>query len=382
MHKPTLCVCLFMGVFFSAMGAHGNAQACSDGLGTTGATQLSNETVYFATNRKAQNQSFDSERGPLSFGSASVAFKENVPHKFFDGMESPLEWKLSIQPLMPEDSWSAKISAAVNSGKPFNGMRPTDSVIVYIHGFANDFHDALCRAAEIKHRTRFEGQVVLFSWPASSKITALNAMFAGEKYDHDVDEANASIADLIQVLNELQRIVPPSRTVLVAHSMGNQLLLKAILRSHPTANNPYRAVVFLAPDVSVDDLLHALPTVNLGAKRVALYVNRNDLALMSSAGRHLNSRAGATEVVDVSGKMETVDITQATSEYANVLHHADHLDGTALYDLFWNIVRDMPVKCRTERGLAYRDGLVWRLEVQDQPYDAKALDPICDVRTK
>jgi hypothetical protein len=49
------------------------------------------------------------------------------------------------------------------------------------------------------------------------------------------------------------------------------------------------------------------------------------------------------------------------------------LDGTALYDLFCNLVRDMPAKCRAEWGLAYKDCPIWRLEVEDVLYDFAAL---------
>ncbi len=70
---------------------------------------------------------------------------------------------------------------------------------------------------------------------------------------------------------------------------------------------------------------------------------------MLSQARHFDRRAGEAEEIDPNGKMETIDITVATSELGSMLHHADHLDGVALYDLFWDIVRDMPAKCRTER---------------------------------
>jgi len=68
-----------------------------------------------------------------------------------------------------------------------------------------------------------------------------------------------------------------------------------------------------------------------------------------------------------------VDATKSTSESGGVLHHAGHWDGTALYDLFCNLVRDMPAKCRAEWGLAYKDCPIWRLEVEDVLYDFAAL---------
>jgi esterase/lipase superfamily enzyme len=382
MPRLLLLVFLLSVAYRAAATTQADAQSCSSPVNFQGPTQPASETIYFVSNRDGQGQAFGSELGQPRYGAVTVEFKEDQPHSFFDGMEGVLEWKTSAPRLMAESLWSSQISAQVNAGRPVGGMRPSDSVVVYIHGFANEFHDALCRAAEMKHRTRFEGQLVLYSWPASSGITASNFLFAGEKYDHDLDNALASVAELVDFLNLLRRQIPARRIVLVAHSMGAELLLRALGGVHLDAGDRYRAVVLLAPDVSQNDLLSALPALSRQAGRLAIYVNKNDLALMLSTARHLDRRAGATEVIDPSGKMETIDITLATSERGSTLHHADHLDGTALYDLFWNIVRDMPAKCRTERGLAYRDGPVWRLNVQDVPYDAKSLDSDCDLKLR
>ncbi len=87
-------------------------------------------------------------------------------------------------------------------------------------------------------------------------------MFAGEKYDHDSHNAMASVMDLVNFLKELHRQIPAGRTVLVAHSMGNRLLLKALEDIHLDVGDQYRAVVLLAPDVSQNDLLAALPSVS------------------------------------------------------------------------------------------------------------------------
>jgi esterase/lipase superfamily enzyme len=139
-----------------------------------------------------------------------------------------------------------------------------------------------------------------------------NFLFLGEMYDRDLESSDESVDDLVQFLNDLQRTIPATRTVLVAHSMGNRLLLHALLNAHLSLRDQYRAVVLLSPDVSTDELRMALPTLDREAYRVALYVNANDLALFVSMARHLDRRAGATEVLDPSGKMETIDITSGS----------------------------------------------------------------------
>ena len=349
--------------------------------------QTTQDAIYFVTNRTESGNSFGNELGPIHYGSVAVSFSE-PPHidHFFADMEGALQWKIGDKSVLTASGLITKVSQHVNSGKPLDPMRPTDSVIVYIHGFADDFQDALCRAAEIKHRARFEGSVVLFSWPASASLSWDRIMGAYKEYDHDRANANdvRTISALVEFLNALRQQVPARRTVLVAHSMGNQLLMKAIKQLSTNNSDLYRAVVMLAPDLSTKDLSADLTDLALRTKRAALYVNTDDRALKVSSFKNGGERAGATDLVDPNGWMETVDITLATKKKGDWIHHADHLDGTALYDLFWNIVRDMPAECREERGLGFQaesQKPIWKLNVSDNNYDVRALKPSCRLPT-
>jgi len=362
------------------------AQNCSNSAFADSHEYLENNTdnIYFATNRNLSGTSFGNDIGLPSFGYSQALFTELPRVGFFDGMENALDVKTGRLIPLTEDEMIEDISRLANLGRPFDPMRPTDSVLVYIHGFANDFHHALCRASEIKHRARFEGSLILFSWPASDTIEfnnlqgLWNAIHVNNEYEHDSATANdeRTVSTLVEFLQKLRKRVPASRTVLVAHSMGNQLLLKAVQNMAIQPEDRYRAIVMLAPDVGVSTLQASLPTLSTDAKRSVLYVNKEDKALWVSAQKNKEERAGRVDLLDPNGYMETVDITQATHG-AGGMHHADHLETTALYDLFWNIVRDQPAECREERGISVKKGAMWEIQPSDTTYDVAALRPQC-----
>jgi esterase/lipase superfamily enzyme len=379
-HMKHTALRLSLAAFCLITANNGHAQDCAAPPKANYKEQTTTDTVYFATNRASVGKSFGKEIGTMQYGSTSVTFTEPQTDSFFAGMDyAPLGWHTAPTIVLTQNELTANVSAHANSGRPLDPMRPSDSLIVYIHGFADDFHDALCRAAEIKHRARFEGSLILFSWPASPSLKWSNILSANKEYLHDSTNANdrRTIAALTDFLLALRQSFPASRTVLVAHSMGNQILMKALRQMPDAGGKPYRAVVMLAPDLSTKDLLADLPQLGLQAKRTVLYVDQKDRALEVSGIRNQGDRAGAVDVLDPNGRMETVDITDATAGFG-YLHHADHLEGTALFDLFWNVVRDMPAECRRERGLAYRKSeTLWVLNYADAGYSADSLNPSC-----
>lgn len=57
---------------------------------------------------------------------------------------------------------------------------PTSSALVYVHGFATSFEEALFRLAQIEYDTKFNGIPIAFSWPSMGQVSQ-HAYF----YDQD-----------------------------------------------------------------------------------------------------------------------------------------------------------------------------------------------------
>ena len=92
------------------------------------------------------------------------------------------------------------------------GAKPND-VLVYVHGYLNDFNAALFRAAQLKHDLEFPGLVVVYSWPSQ-----------GTAAGYTLDEANVewSAHNFRKFLDNLTASTGTARVHVLAHSMGNR----------------------------------------------------------------------------------------------------------------------------------------------------------------
>ena len=216
--------------------------------------------LYFATNR---NPSFDRRRRLKDLGNR---FNDQGPQIFRVGWAEvegtdPLDddgWRVVEKDLYKESA--AENREVVGSAMMFEGLRkylkkqPKD-VIIYLHGFANDFDNSAVRAAQLEHLYGRQGEdavVVFFGWPSNGKVFP-----SFSNYMSDRDDAEASgiamarvLEKFVAFLTELREedraeivaaqtegIAPdPSRLKqcdrklhLVAHSMGNWALRHAVL---------------------------------------------------------------------------------------------------------------------------------------------------------
>jgi len=172
------------------------------------------------------------------------------------------------------------------------------SLLVYIHGFATGM-----RSAEIATQ-RLAGAMqdytggqsrcvpVLHTWPSSDNFM---------RYSHDRNQVDMAAMDMAHFLTELSQAKGKQPMDIVAHSMGCEVLLKALMavqaRHQAGAGQVnIRRIVLAAPDVEntkFDELL----LIALGLKPkpvVTIYTSRHDLAMAASrtfANQGLN-RAG------------------------------------------------------------------------------------------
>jgi esterase/lipase superfamily enzyme len=141
-----------------------------------------------------------------------------------------------------------------------------DDVLIFIHGFANDFQNAVRRAARLAKRYYDNPPLVLLmSWPSFGNAVSFPVL--QQAYTDDErsagDSGPALALALTAALKALGRPVnaPPSaaqrKIRLVAHSMGNRALrfmLKALSGTGTTYQVPFDRVMMMAPDEDPDEL--------------------------------------------------------------------------------------------------------------------------------
>jgi len=115
------------------------------------------------------------------------------------------------------------------------------NLLVFIHGFANAFENAISRAGY--NREWFASSnvpggdmtVIAFTWPSSGAVIAVPPHFLGDAYRADQALAGSSGPHLAWFLDEIKslrdeakRRNPQRRVVLLSHSMGNFALAAGV----------------------------------------------------------------------------------------------------------------------------------------------------------
>ncbi|WP_439633036.1 alpha/beta hydrolase [Glycocaulis sp.] len=206
-------------------------------------------------------------------------------------------------------------------------------LLVFIHGFNSDFRGAAERAAQLAVDLEIDGVPALYSWP--SRASLLGYLADGR----EVNDAN--IRDLVDYLYLLMNGANADRIHIVAHSMGNRFLARALDQLADTYPNPpeplFDQVVWASPDVDAEEFMDLLPRIDHLASGMTLYASSRDRALLLS--RRINggnARAGDSSPpypVVVAG-LSTVDTTAAGGRG---LGHSDYA-GPAMDDfraLIW-----------------------------------------------
>ena len=150
---------------------------------------------------------------------------------------------------------------------------PKKQVLVFVHGFNNKFEDAVYRFAQIVHDSGTEAVPVLFTWPSKGSALA---------YGYDRESSTYSRNQLEDVLQGLCADPSVGEVSILAHSMGNWLLLESLRqmairggRIPPKIKN----VLLAAPDVDIDIAREQIADMGPVKPNFVLFLSRSDKAL-------------------------------------------------------------------------------------------------------
>jgi esterase/lipase superfamily enzyme len=237
----------------------------------------------FATTRAVSGNSyrvsFSGERGEnLVFGAARVRVPED--HKI-GKIELPSSIKffgfeIYEQKLNPDEHFIIKEVRLLDDQalRDIISAKASDEALVFIHGYNNSFDDSLYRMAQIVWDLQYRKVAVLFTWP--SRGSTLD-------YIYDQQSALTASSSLSQLLKRLRESYGIKRIHIIAHSMGNLLMMEA-LKGQIVVKDPIRIaeLIMAAPDVDRDYYrLHA-PEVRKICDGMTLYASSNDKTLQIS----------------------------------------------------------------------------------------------------
>lgn len=251
--------------------------------------------VLYVTNRiRGERAGCDDEAfgvnpsDSLSFGVCRLNVPKNHAVGTLETAPNPRSDPHSYYRVLSHDGLSrAAFSSRISAGR--------QDVLVFVHGFNVKFDQAVLRASQIAYDLKFQGDVILFSWPAGAPPGIFSGARLERTYEHNTRNAASSIGQAVVFFRELERT---GRTVhVIVHSMGHQVVVPALVAA---ASNSLSIgeLVLNAPDFPVEDFRTAAPILAGAARRVTVYCSYNDNAIAASEYRNDGRRMGACEQAD------------------------------------------------------------------------------------
>lgn len=301
--------------------------------------------IFFATNRKVKPDKTLEDRftgeyaKDLTYGQAKVTIP--VRHRVGQ-IERPWLGRASEERhvVFGNDETFDSAEFAIRLGRQIQDVKRKE-LLIFLHGYKVTFEEAARRAAQVATDIQFGGIVILFSWPSAGAFAS---------YSADEDCAAKSAAPLTNFLRDLEG-GPWSEVHLVAHSMGNRVMISG-LSSRAALTLPLRNVVLVAADVDIDlfdqQFLHVSELVrHERGDLITSYATNSDRALLISGWFHRSNRLGLFRgEPHVRDGLETIDATAVDSSLLGHSYFGN--ERTVLTDLGLLVRESLPA---SKRGL-------------------------------
>lgn len=165
------------------------------------------------------------------------------------------------------------------------------NVLIYVHGFNQDFQTTVLDAARLSDGIKFRGDTILFSWPSKAGLL---------DYIYDRESAMWSRDAFESMLEELISHPAVGNIHIVAHSMGTTLTIESLRQLHSRRGEPGTAkiasVVLASPDIDLDVFSSSVLRLGNFRQKITVVIASNDraLGLLTRLGGGV-TRVGAAE---------------------------------------------------------------------------------------
>lgn len=296
--------------------------------------------VWFGTNRRptADGKGFTGERHSRTtlgqvlvhvpeahqFGETGSSFWSKL--KRFDFRDDKL--RLRDVTTQDADAFYAGIRSAMQAAR--DGDRAPHALF-FLHGFNVDFDEAAIRAAQLGCDLAVPGATAFFSWPSRGSVVA---------YPADEASIEASERAITDFLVSFTQNSGAEKVHVIAHSMGNRGLLRALQRIAANAETrgkvKFGQIFLAAPDVDRDLFLDLARLYPEHSERTTLYASNGDLPVVLSAELHAAPRAGYFTPYTVAPGVDTIAVPDFNMD---VLGHSYFAQAEALLHDMHDLMR-------------------------------------------
>jgi esterase/lipase superfamily enzyme len=268
--RPVRGIVMFMLLF--TLAACGPRNVAEFGEPYAGATR---ERVYVATELELDNLgSLFGEERPKGLKYLHVDVSVPPTHQ-----PGNIEWP-DGEPDASTDFVMVGTKVYEDADHMVSNMRTKKSLqetLVYVHGYNVTFSEAVYRFAQIRSDFGYFGNGVIYSWPSGGDPRG---------YAYDRDSVLYSRDDFEQVLNELT-VRSNGRVVLLAHSMGSQLVMEtlrqAALKGNRAMLDRINSVTLMSPDIDPDLFRQQAAAIGTLPDPFIIFVSQQDRALNLSS---------------------------------------------------------------------------------------------------
>ena len=225
--------------------------ACADrgaiGFATLNAPNTKVERIFVATTRQRSTSPYDFNR----FRTSQLTYARydiSIPPAHKTGR---IEWPKPGSRPNPAKDFVTTDAAIYDNSSAFGASvrkslrnRPIkDEAVVFVHGYNNNFAESLYRFAQITSDMETQSTPVLYAWPSTENTI---------EYLHDRDSVLFA-RDGMQTLLEQLANAGTKRIILVAHSIGSNLLMETLRQISLSGDRKtlrlVEAVVLISPDI-------------------------------------------------------------------------------------------------------------------------------------
>jgi esterase/lipase superfamily enzyme len=267
--------------------------------------------VWYATNRRPNdpidpNKGFSAQRDrTVHYGTCRVSIPKS--HKI-GSTGSPwwkriLTWTDDRLKLLETTSIDT-VTYWMNLATHLDQITEDDnSGVVFLHGYNVSFSDAALRAAQIGFDLQIKGAMSFFSWPSQGTL---------DGYSADEATIEASEDTIAEYLVDFATKSGASKVHIIAHSMGNRGLLRAVIRLVSMAEQRsqirFDQIVLAAADVDADVFRRDSSAYAKIARRTTLYISSRDRAVEASKWLHNYPRAGLMPPIMIAPGIDTINV--------------------------------------------------------------------------
>lgn len=316
------CAAMCAGLILVLAGCASRPDAGALAVSTLQAPGATTHDILVVSTRERDDRPdtyFNGERAKsIDFAEARISVPPN--HK-----PGNIEWPATL-PGDPKTSFVPRRAGFIDGQTAFtyrlnqrlSALPPGQrTVFLFIHGYNTRFPESLYRFTQLVHDSDFDGVPVLFTWASRGKL---------QDYVYDLNSAaiaRDSLEKTIRLINHSKA----ERIVILAHSMGNWLMMETARQIPPSdrrkLGRKIERVFLAAPDIDIDVFKAQLRRVGYPDKPFVILVSRDDRALrLSKTIAGGKQRVGAYENDEELAKLGAIVVDLTDVEATDAAHHS------------------------------------------------------------